>query len=387
MARSQLFDLDSEQNEILLNPRWPEQDYRSLLATARKAQDMLGLKGHVWIATSGSTSVALGGTKLVALSKEALRCSAMAVNKHLESHSKDVWAQVLPQFHVGGLGLEVRARISGARVVSALNSDRWDADYFYQTLVDQKCTLSSLVPTQIFDLVQTRHLWAPESLRAVVVGGGAFESDLYWRARELGWPVLPSYGMTETASQIATASLASLLDSTFPSLQLLSHARARSSDDGFLMVSSESLLTSYARQETNQDIQIWDPKQDNWFKTEDRGYVEGKNLLIEGRDQDFIKIGGEATNIAHLRSLLEGALSTQHQDWVAKISLLDSPSQRLGAEIHLVTTLNEEQAQQVQRIYDKLVRPFEKIRRIRYVSDIPRTDLGKIKWALLRSLL
>ena len=36
-------------------------------------------------------------------------------------------------------------------------------------------------------------------------GGGAVSDELYRDARALGWRVLPSYGMTECCSQVATA--------------------------------------------------------------------------------------------------------------------------------------------------------------------------------------
>lgn len=388
MARTQLFDLESSQNEVLLNPRWPQTDYQSLQETALKAQEQLDLKSHVWIATSGSTASEIGSTKLVCLSKKALVASARSVNQHLQSVRQDIWAQVLPHFHVGGLGIEMRAFLAGARVVDALKEERWDPLYFYKTMVEQKCTLTALVPTQIFDLVMTHKLQAPKSLRAVVIGGGAFEPGLYLRARDLGWPVLPSYGMTETASQIATASLDSLKEITYPAIRLLNHAKARTTKDGYLEVWAESLFTSYAQRKMGGQVQVWDPKRDSWFKTEDRGFVDLQDgLIIEGRSQDYIKIGGEATNIAQLRLLLENKLAGQKPEWVNQVALVDVASERLGSEIHLVTTLEQSQALSVQKMYESLVRPFEKIRGIHYVTEIPRSDLGKIKWTQLRSLI
>src|SRR5207253_1068669 len=80
---------------------------------------------------------------------------------------------------------------------------------------DRKVTLTSLVPTQVFDLVSA-NLTAPKNLRAAVIGGGALDPSLYLKARELGWALLPSYGLTECASQVATASLDSLGKKEFP---------------------------------------------------------------------------------------------------------------------------------------------------------------------------
>lgn len=378
-------NLSSAENEILLNTRWPQADYQKLYQLAEKAQQELQLKSHVWVATSGSTAESVSSVKLVALSKQALISSAESVNLHLQSHSSDVWAQVLPTFHVGGLGIEVRASLVKAQVVPALNEGRWDVDHYYQTLNEKKCTLSALVPTQVYDLV-SRSYQAPKSLRTIVIGGGAFEEELYKKARALGWPVLPSYGMTETASQIATASLDSLKQQDYPKIEMLSHAEAQKTYEGFLQVKATSLFTCYA-QNTSEGMRHWDPKVDGWFTTEDQGEVIHNGLHIQGRSKDYIKIGGEGTNVARLRSLLENCALELNPEWPLKVTLLDMPSDRLGREIHLVSLLSQSDSEKLVQLYTEKVLPFEKVRKIHYVKEIPRTDLGKILWAELRRLL
>ncbi|WP_413576927.1 AMP-binding protein [Bdellovibrio sp. HCB290] len=386
MAETQLgLDLSSDENLILLNPRWPKEDYQKLKTLAETVQSERGLKGHVWIATSGSTAESASATKLVALSKKAFVASATAVNLHLKATSQDVWTQVLPHFHVGGFGIEVRAQLSGARVVPALKDFKWDVDYFYEVLVREKCTLSALVPTQVFDLVEKGYK-SPASLRAIVVGGGSLDPALYDKARALGWPLLPSYGMTETASQIATASLDSLKSTEYPEIELLSHADARTDENGFLEVTAQSLFACYA-QNTSDGIKHWDPKHGSWFTTEDRGEVVGRTLKVSGRSKDYIKIGGEGTNVARLRALLEQAVSDLNPQWVMQVTLVDMPSDRLGSEIHLISTLSDDANRKIAESYSAKVLPFEKIRKSHTVTHIPRSELGKILWQQLKNLL
>ncbi|MNL27788.1 2-succinylbenzoate--CoA ligase [compost metagenome] len=224
------------------------------------------------------------------------------------------------------------------------------------------------------------------SLRAVVVGGGALDEDLYRRAREKGWPLLPSYGMTETCSQIATASLESLQDVAFPKVPLLSHADARKNYEGFIEVTSTSLFTCYARM-TAKGIQTWDPKADNWFATEDRGEVLDGCIKVSGRDQDYVKIGGEGTNMARLREILNLCVMEIAPRLVQQVTLLDVKSERLGSEIHMVSTLSVEDTEVLAKAFAEKVLPFEKPRKIHYVSEIPRSDLGKILWGELRKRL
>lgn len=378
-------DLYSNENLILLNPRWPKEDLDALTELATSAQCELGLKAHVWIATSGSTAESVQSTKLVAISKDALRASAESVNHHLKATSSDVWTQVLPSFHVGGLGILVRAELAKGKVVNALKDQKWDVDYFYKTLIEEKCTLSALVPTQVYDLVQKGYK-APPSLRAVVIGGGAFSEEMYQKARSLGWPVLPSYGMTETSSQIATASLESLNSEEYPEMKLLSHAQARRNSEGYLEVSGSSLFTCYARL-GNGHQKTWKPLVNGWFITEDQGEVLNSVISVQGRSQDYIKIGGEGTNLLRLRQILEACIDQVDASLQRELVLIDMESERLGREIHLVVQSDSLKISEVQELYSQKVLPFEKIRKVHTVEQIPRSDLGKVLWKQLRSLL
>lgn len=378
-------DFNSTENTILLNPRLPKADYESLFSLASHVQEQRSLQGHVWFSTSGSTAESAASVKLVALSKKALLASAQSVNQHLQVNSKDKWTQVLPHFHVGGFGIEARAFLSQSEVVPALKEGRWDADYFYSIVEAQKATLAALVPTQVYDLVALGKR-APNSLRAIVVGGGVLEKDLYRKARSLGWAVLPSYGMTETASQIATASLESLNSIEYPEMPLLSHAQARTNDEGFLEVQAQSLFTCYA-QNISGEQKSWDPKVGDWFTTEDQGEVSNRIISVQGRKKDYIKIGGEATNMSRLRSILDQAALKINSSWPLKVTLIDMPSDRLGSEVHLVSYLSTKDTEQLVEAFVQDVLPFEKPRKIYYVDEIPRSDLGKILWAELRRKL
>jgi O-succinylbenzoic acid--CoA ligase len=347
--------------QLLLNPRLPDADrqqFERLYAAAPP------LAAHVWIATSGTT----GGWKLTALSRDALLASAAAVNRHLRSTAADVWTSVLPGFHVGGLGIRARASLSGAGIVSS----RWSAEEFATVCERESATLSALVPAQLRDLVQAGRR-GPASLRAIVLGGGALAPELYAEARGLGWNVLPSYGMTECCSQIATAPLESLDDSRFPELKLLDHLEARAEDDGRLAFRGSSLLTGYLQFDVSGEPSFIDPKQDGWFVSEDVGHVEGRVLVVEGRRGAFVKIGGESVDLQRLDRVLEGVLHELRATIDAAI--VPRPDERLGQVIHLAATGD---STGVVVAFNERVLPFERIRNVEIVTEIPRTALGKL---------
>ena len=159
--------------------------------------------GCLLFRTSGST----GEGKWVVLGKPALLVSARAVNEWLGVDKPSVWGLALPLNHVGGFGVVARAYAAGSGL--EVFPGKWNAGEFAEWIVRAGVTHTSLVPTQLHDLVKSK-ISAPTCLSAVVVGGGRLEEILGEAARGLGWPVLASYGMTEACSQIATQRLSSL---------------------------------------------------------------------------------------------------------------------------------------------------------------------------------
>jgi o-succinylbenzoate---CoA ligase len=340
-----MLDFESDETHLLLNPRLPS-DERARLEQMYAAAPPL--RGHVWLSTSGTT----GSLKLVALSKHAILASAAAVNRHLDSTARDVWCCVLPTFHVGGLSIYARAFLSGARVISA----NWDPQSFIALCDSGRVTLASLVPTQVRDLLGLR---VPASLRAIVVGGGA----LTMHAEK--WPLLPSYGMTETASQVATAKPGS------SDLLLLDHIHARV-DDGRLAFRSEALLTGYATEDG-----FHDPKRDGWFITPDIGSIEGRVLRVSGRAGDFVKIGGESVDLSRLDRILA--------EIEPNAAIVAARDERLGFVIHLAIASGD--SERVVAAFNEQVLPFERIRAIHRIDVIPRTSLGKLRRGELARVL
>lgn len=325
--------------QVLINPRHPQKtELENQLADV--------LPDHFWFLTSGST----GQSKAVALSQDALFASARAVNAHLQATQRDIWLNCLPPFHVGGAGILARAHLSGSKVITL---PKWDPH-----ALSENATLTALVPTQIYDLVKA-NLTAPKNLRAVIVGGGALPLQLYTQAKKLHWPLLPSYGLTECASQVATAHAYEL--------QLLPHIEAKI-ENGRLSIKSPSLLTAYALLE-DKKITLEDPKIDGWFLTEDCATLNGRTLAITGRLGDFVKIGGESVDLAKLNALIESLSS--------ECALLAMPDERLGHALHLAYTERAELPLILQRYHEQVL-PFEKIRDTHLVDAIPRSPLGKI---------
>jgi O-succinylbenzoic acid--CoA ligase len=340
-----MIDFESNASHLLLNPRMPREERDRLERMVPK------LDGHVFVATSGST----GAIKLVALSKQAILASAAAVNSYLNATSAGgTWCCVLPDFHVGGLGIHARAFLSGARVVTAA----WEAHNFADICARERVAFASLVPAQVRDLVRER-IESPGPLCAILAGGGALDRHLQQEAGKLGWPMLATYGLSECCSTVAVEGT------------LLDHLDARREDDGRLAFRGASLFTGYATEEG-----LINPKVAGWFISEDLGEVEGRTIHVHGRAGDFVKIGGESVDLKRLDRIL-------HELAGDSAVIVAVPDERLGHVIHLASTIEPSFVD----AFNARVHPFERIRAVHRVDAIPRSPLGKLLRAELLGML
>ena len=349
-------DWTSSDSHCFFNPKHPEAQKLKELSV-----QLPFFPGHIYLFTSN-----LG--KICLLSKSAFLCSAQAVNKKLEVGGKDSWLISLPLFHVAGLSILARSFCGGFSFEQG--SDLWQAKNFQKELKQKRINLCSLVPAQIYDLVQC-HLSAPKTLKAVIVGGGSLSPALYKRARNLGWPILISYGLTEASSQVACADLHSLNKKSFPKMKILDHIKIKTTP-GQTKIKSASLLTAYFDIQTKT---LHDPKDSKgWFILPDEILWNKKSLLVKGRKDEQIKILGETVDFQKLSFLLEELAKNRSE----KYFLTAIPDSRQGFQLALMTNyFNFSKIQQLVKIFNKKTAPFENIKSIYCVPEIKKTTLFK----------
>lgn len=365
-----VFDENSE-SKILINPKI-SLDTQKIIKSHLEKQPILN---HYWLSTSGTTSK--NSMKWVALSKKSIQLSAEAVNQHLYVTQKDRWINALPDFHVGGLGIWARAELSNSEVIDyKAFHEKWDPLKFHSLCLENKANFTSLVPAQVFDLIHLE-LKAPHELKAIIVGGGSLNEALYQKGKILGWNLLPSYGMTECASQIATATLTSLMETSYPQLKILSHIDALEKDsNNYCKIKSKSLLTCYAYLNENY-CEIVDPKTNDFFLSEDIVEISDKFVKPLGRSLDMIKIGGENVNLMELNHILHNIKYSLNLS--EEVVLIPYPNHRLGTVIHLVTSgIMSSKIRELIDEFNLKTLPFENIREVHYLEKFPYTDLKKV---------
>ncbi len=311
--------------------------------------------GTILFGSSGSSGV----HKWIVHTRDSLLASAQAVNAHLSVTPEDRFGLLLPSFHVGGFGILARAYQTGCPC--AFYTDRWGAQQAYHFLSEQQVTITSLVPTQVYDLVDTG-LTAPPHMRAIIVGGGRLAPEIGQRALDLGWPVLQSYGMSEAASQIATAPLSALsLPFDSQPLQVLPHWSLSTAPDDRLIISGPALCAGILSQEA--DTLSFTPVGGS-FCTNDRAELIGDTLSFLGRVDRTVKVKGELVNL----DALERTLSTVQQTMVV---LIPVPDEREEHRIHAFATSPLDQL-------SDLLPPFLQLAHIHQLDQFPTSALGKL---------
>lgn len=346
-----------------------------LCVEAKKMQEAASgveaLRGHVIFATSGST----GKGKWVALSRRALLASARAVNEHLNAGEQDRWLLSLPTFHVGGFGILARCVVSSAECVQF--EGKWNTVRFHQALSDHQVTLTSLVPTQLVDLVNAR-LTAPERLRAVLVGGGSLADAVYEQAISLGWPVIETYGMTEASSQIATADYGSR------DLRILPCWSVKADSDHRLCIQGEPLMTGYVTMEKG-GIQLEGVSGDGWHITNDLVQLTDGGLKMLGRVDRSIKILGELVNLANVERKFNSVLDDCF--YGVECVVVSMNDARRNAVLYACVENFDDRLEAVLKKYNERCTPFCRIEKIIDVEKIPKTSIGKIDFVSLCAIV
>jgi len=357
---------ESAETDLRLHPRRP----LDVSGLSDFLQRQCQVEASIVLPTSGTS----GAAKFVVLPKTALLVSAAAVNQHLGASREDRWLAGLADFHVGGLGIYARSYLSGSPVVT-IPWDSWGGNGrdFVHAIESHGITLTSLTPTHLHDLVRDG-CPAPSSLRAVLLGGGRIEERLVSAARALGWPIRASYGMTEAASQIATA-----VCDEIDELPILPHWQCRIELNGRLALRGPALFSGYAERVDGRWIYRTSNEAEGWFVTGDRCAIQNGFLKFLGRADDLVKISGELVSLGDLDHLASGMAQALGSD----AAVVAVPDARREHALIVVVEGSEIDRSSFLKTLNHALSGIEQIREIHPVEALPRTALGKVDRAVL----
>jgi O-succinylbenzoic acid--CoA ligase len=295
--------------------------------------------------TSGTTAA----PKPVVLTYGNWMANALGSAVALGLDPAERWLCPMPLTHVGGLSIPIRSAIYAT---TAVVHGRFETAATLEDLMnpERRITLVSLVATMLSRLLDAG-LCNPPTLRWALLGGGPIPTALLARAAAAGVPVAPSYGMTETCSQLATFG--------WP----LPGGQVELAGDGEVLAGGPMVSAGALAR-------------DGLLHTGDLGrFDERGRLVITGRKADTIVTGGE--NVAPVE--VEDVLLSHPAVGDAAVHGREDPEwgEAVVASVVLADGLSAS-ADELRAHCAARLAGFKVPKRFEFVSALPRSQTGKL---------
>ncbi|MBD2079775.1 2-succinylbenzoate--CoA ligase [Leptolyngbya sp. FACHB-17] len=346
LVKPSLFWGTSEVAETLESPLNPP-----LVGDFDFSRQKLAMKTLIMIPTGGTS----GKIRFAMHTWDTLSASVQGFRQYFEIESINSLC-VLPLYHVSGLMQFMRSFLTGGTFIT----QSWKT---LETQFDPQDFFISLVPTQLQQLMPYWDWLA--RFKTILLGGAPAWSDLLQQARSQNFPIAPTYGMTETASQIATLKPADFLSGIQGCGRVLPHAEITIVDQK-LSIQAKSLMLGY------YPNLLTEPK----FAPDDLGYFDDCGFLhLLGRDGNKIISGGE--NIFPI----EVEAAVRSTNLVQDIYVLGTPDPIWGQSVTAIFVPSDEAItiDQLKAALRSRLTAFKQPKHWIKVAQIPRTAQGKIQ--------
>jgi o-succinylbenzoate---CoA ligase len=272
----------------------------------------------------------------------------------------------LPLFHVGGLSILLRSVVYG---IPAVVHWRFEPGQVNQAIDAGRVTLVSVVSTMLNRLLDERADRSfPPTLRVVLLGGGPAPLPLLERALHARTPVVQTYGLTETASQVVTLAPEDAIRKVGSAGKPLMGSQIRIEADGEICVRGPTVSPGYLHQAPR-------PTGD-WLRTGDLGYLDAEGYLyVLDRRDDLIVSGGE--NV--YPSEVEAALLAHPA--VAEAGVVGLPDPEWGRTVAAVVKLEDGQTASPDELIAfcrQRLAAYKVPRRVAFKASLPRNAAGKL---------
>jgi malonyl-CoA/methylmalonyl-CoA synthetase len=355
---------------------------------ARAARDRSHAGGLI-VFTSGTT----GPSKGVVLSSAAVAANLDSLAKAWEWSARDVLVHALPLYHAHGL---VLATLGSLRLGGEVrHAGDFDPAALARELAGE-ATMLFAVPTMYRRLADAAErdpslARALGCARLLVSGSAALAASEHARFERLtGQRIVERYGMSETLMIAAVRArgerrpghVGPPLDGV--EVRLVGEDGAEVAHDGEsigeLWVRGPSLFDGYLGQQLETEASF----RDGWFLTGDLGVrtADGYLRLVGRRGADLIKTGGYRVGAGEVESAL-----LEHEA-VAEAAVLGVADADLGERIVAWVVARADRPAPTERdLIDHVARTLtahKRPREVRFVSELPRNQLGKLRKGLLR---
>ncbi len=293
---------------------------------------------------------------------------------------------VLPLYHVSGFMQMIRTILTRGCVYFGESTNFEDVSQSMER-GEEGARFLSLVPTQLERLLRSElNMSLLHKYDAIFVGGGPAPARLLERCRDAGVPLAPTYGMTETAAQVATQKPSDFLKGEPGQGRALPHTQieildmdseemADAKQVGRIRLRGTSLFHGYFGEPASQL---------EYFDTSDLGQLdESGKLSVFGRSDQIIISGGEKIHPREVEEAIEktslvedvAVLGVDDPEWGQKVVAAYVPKGDFVTESGLKSSLEGH------------LSSFKIPKSWKALETLPRNEAGKLDRKALQQLV
>lgn len=379
---------------FLANPSWVEQEWEQVFALVQPDLILghgdwgLTVKNYhpspqptifnpqwIMIPTGGSS----GKIRFAIHTWETLMASVRGFQQYFNLNQVNSFC-VLPLYHISGLMQFLRSFTTNGQLIFLPFKE---LEFRSKTDIELSEFFISLVPTQLQRILQNPASanWLAQ-FKTVLLGGAPAWTEILEQARYCGIRLAPTYGMTETASQIATLKPADFLKGDNGCGQVLPHVKVTIcsptgkylgiNQTGIITIQAKSLALGYYPEFFREDK----------LQLDDLGFFDDHgNLNIVGRSSNKIITGGE--NV--YPSEVEAAIRATHL--VDDVCVIGLPDKHWGQVVTAIyVSSNSFTTAALQAALRNKLSKFKYPKHWIAVETIPRNCQGKVNREQLQKI-
>lgn len=330
------------------------------------------------IYTGGTT----GKPKGVVLSFNAVNWNAINTIISWGLSDKDCTINYMPMFHTGGINaLCIPLLMAGGTVVIG---SRFQAEDALKALNTYKTTISLFVPTMYQAMLDTEYIKTASfpTVKVFLAGGAPCPHSIYDKFQEKGILFKEGYGLTEAGPNnffidplIAYSKKGSVGKSMqFNEVKIINQEgqECKVGEVGELYISGKHLFTHYWNGEEETELTL----QDGWLKSGDLARCdEDGYYYIVGRKKEMIITGGENVYPQEVEQCL-----IMHSS-IREAAVIGIPDIKWGECVTAFicsTAHNLSSEKELISHCKNYLGSYKVPKKILFVDELPRTDVGKI---------